>query len=112
MTTDLMATVGIPAPGQAPGVSTEHPVGRTRGLVPLLFALNFATALPPAALLFPANGPCPRVRPGSAAVLSAPDLAMLLGRPTIEIGSGRIELSDVDARLGGLDVWLDVFQVS
>jgi hypothetical protein len=81
------------------------------GLVPLLFALNFATALPPAALMFPAKAPCPVVRPGFAATLSAADLARLLERPTLEIGSGRIELADVDARLGGLALWLDVFQV-
>jgi hypothetical protein len=111
-----MTTEAVPADGgrlahQAPGAGAERPVVRAAGLVPLLFALNFAIALPPDAIIPPPDVAWPRVHPRCHAIVSAIDLAAALERPTRSVGCGRIMLADVDQRLRGLTVSLEVFRV-
>jgi hypothetical protein len=85
---------------------------RATGLAPLLFALNFAVGLPPKAMMAPPTPRYPTVRPLPRPIVSPSGLTMILGRPTIEIGRGRITLGEVDTRLGGLTISLDVFRAT
>jgi hypothetical protein len=83
---------------------------RATGLAPLLFALNFAVGLPPIAMIPPPTPPCPSVLPLPRPIVSPDGLTPVLGRPTVEIGRGRIRLGQVDRRLGGMVLSLDVFR--
>jgi hypothetical protein len=91
-------------------------VGRTTtltaGLETLLFALSLVTALPPAAMLAQPCAALPVVRSNPRALLSPIELATVLGRPTAEVGRGRVELREIDSRLHGLAVSLNVFRVT
>jgi hypothetical protein len=53
----------------------------------------------------------PKVLPRADAVVSPDDLAAVLGRLTVDVGRGRAMLENVDERLRGLVVSLDVFRV-
>jgi hypothetical protein len=81
------------------------------GIVPLLFAVNVATGLPPQALQFSPTRAWPTIRPRTHGIIEAPGLAVMLGRPVMELGRGCVVLGDVDERLRGLLVSLDVFRV-
>jgi hypothetical protein len=83
---------------------------RSTGLASLLFTLNFAIGLPPTAVTPPPTPAYPTVLPLPHPIVSPEGLTAVLGRPTVEIGRGRIGLGQVDTRLGGLVVSLDVFR--
>jgi hypothetical protein len=102
--------VGFP-PHRVAGASAAPSAARMRSLAPLHFALNFATALPPDALVFPPGAGWPEIRPAVRAIVSAADIATVLGRPTQVIGRGRVRLADLDERLVGLVVEIKAFQV-
>jgi hypothetical protein len=89
-----------------------HPTGQTTGVATLLFGLSLATALPPSALLMPSNAALPVVRSDAHPILSSIDLEAVLGRPTTEVGRGRVALEEVDRRMRRLVVSLAVFQVT
>jgi hypothetical protein len=88
------------------------PTGQTTGVATLLFGLSLATALPPSALLIPSNAALPVVRSDAHLILSSIDLEAALGRPTMEVGRGRVALEEVDRRMRRLVVSLAVFQVT
>jgi hypothetical protein len=85
--------------------------------LPLLFALNFAVGLPPGALArrsatAPVSGlTWPRVHSSQRAVASPDAVAAILGRPLSPVGRGVVLLGEVDCRLRGLAVVLDVMRV-
>jgi hypothetical protein len=89
-----------------------QPTGQTTGVATLLFGLSLATALPPSALLMPSNAALPVVRSDAHPILSSIDLEAALGRPTMEVGRGRVALEEVDRRMRRLVVSLAVFQVT
>ncbi len=96
----------------SPADDTEGATAHTPGLLTLLFELSLAVALPPAAILAPPTAVRPAVHSDPHAILNARELAAVLDRPTTEVGRGRVALGEVDRRLRGLVVWLDVFRVT
>jgi hypothetical protein len=90
------------------GPATDQPTW-TRSL---LFGLSLATGLPPAAMVPPPGSPRPKVRAEAQPVLGARELMAILGSSSVDGWSGRIALGEVDARLGGLEIVLSVFQVT
>jgi hypothetical protein len=92
--------------------SPSCPTGRTASLAPLLFGLGLATALPPAAIQAPPDVVQPTIQADALAILDSADLAVILDRLIIEIGGGRVALGEVDERLHGLVISLDVFRVT
>jgi hypothetical protein len=111
MMTSVAQSDGLTSPHRARCVDAERPVVRVKGLVPLLFALSFATGLPPDALKSPPAVAWPTIHPGADAVVSVADLATVLGWPAEEVGRGRVMLGEVDERLDGLVVSLEAFRV-
>jgi hypothetical protein len=85
---------------------------RTAGLAPLLFGLGLATALPQAAILAPPHVVQPTIHADTLPILDSTDLAMILDRSIAGIGGGRVDLGEVDARLDGLVVSVNVFRVA
>jgi hypothetical protein len=102
----------VPTPRPAPADDGERPTAHSSTLLPLLFALRHAAALPPAALLAPPGAARPTLRPEPNALLDPPALAAALGHPAAEVGRGRVALGELDARLGGLTVSLEAFRVA
>jgi len=91
--------------------ATGRATPRTAGAAPLLFGLGVAMALPPAATLARPALALPTIRSDPDAILDAVDLAAVLGRPTVEVGRGRVALAEVDERLLDLAASLQVFRV-
>ena len=85
---------------------------RAARLVPLLFGLGLATALPPAAMLAPPDAIQPTIRFDTYPILDAADLSTILARSAADVGHGHIALSEVDVRLLGLAAWVSVFRVA
>ncbi len=111
MITDVIPAEGGLPPGLSPRANNERPVGRVTGLVPLLFALNFAVGLPPKAIVSPPGPAWPTVLPSPRAIVSSDDLAAVLGRAILDLSRGRVRLGQVDERLRGLVVSLAIFRV-
>jgi hypothetical protein len=63
-------------------------------------------------MLVSPNAALPAVRSDPHAILSPIELAAVLGRPTAEVGRGRVALAEIDQRLHDLVVSLDVFRVT
>jgi hypothetical protein len=91
--------------------ASECDMERQKGLVTMLFGLSLATALPAAGMLAPVHVVRPLLR-SDAAIVGPSGLAAALGRPVAEVWRGRIALGEVDERLGGLEILLDVLQVT
>jgi len=112
----MMTRLEVAADGSTLRPTPVDEVGRTTtltaGLETLLFALSLVTALPPGAMLAQPNAALPAVRPDPHALLNPGELTTVLGRPTVEVGRGRVELREIDPRLHGLAVSLDVFRVT
>lgn len=87
------------------------PATPSMGLISLLFALNVATGLPPEALQFSPATAWPRVRSRTDGIIQSESLWAMLERPIINLGHGEAVLGDVDERLRGLAVLLDVYRV-
>ncbi|MFN8637139.1 MAG: hypothetical protein U0893_25100 [Chloroflexota bacterium] len=77
----------------------------------LLFGLSLATALPPAAILPPRRVAQSAVRAGRDAILQPPDLAAALGRPPAELWRGRVQVGEIDQRLHGLEMLLQIVRM-
>lgn len=110
MMTDVRRADVRSRPGGDPVGRTDGTKDLATGLAPLLFALNFAVGLPPKAMMPPPTPSFPTVLPLPRPIVSPSGLTVVLGRPTVEIGRGRIDLREVDVRLGGLVVSLGVFR--
>jgi hypothetical protein len=90
----------------APGPATAT----TTGLESLLFGLGLAVALPPAALLSPTDVGRLTVLPTARPMLGGGELGRIVGGTPVEVSRGRIALSEVDRRLRGLVVVLDLYR--
>jgi hypothetical protein len=77
---------------------------------PLLYGLSLAAVLPPDAWLSPAHCILPTILPTPGPILDPTMLQTVIGRPAVEVGSGLIALRDVDRRLPGLSLALDLFR--
>jgi hypothetical protein len=89
---------------------------RPSALVPfqaaaLFYGLSLAAVLPPAAWLPPAHEALPTIHPTAHTAIDVVALATSLLEPVTELGRGRIALGEVDRRLGGLSLALDLFRV-
>jgi DNA-binding CsgD family transcriptional regulator len=84
---------------------------RAARLPSLLLGLSLAAALPPDAIVAPLHAGQPVVHRASQTLVDARELETVLNRPTTLVGSGRVALGEVDARLAGLTVQLDAFRV-
>src|SRR6185503_2062068 len=91
--------------------ASECDTERQTGLVTMLFGLSLATALPAAGMLATAHVVRLMLRP-DAAILDPLEVAAALGWPVAEVWRGRIALGEVDERLVGLEMLLDVLQVT
>lgn len=96
-------------PGWTPADVAERPTTRPIVPAPLLFALGFATALPPATLRPPAET-LPTVYRLTDSTIRLDQVSASMGRPVCVAGCGEIPLDQVDARLAGLAASLEVFQ--
>jgi hypothetical protein len=110
--TSLMATDDVHTIRLEKVDAIGRPTGRIASLAPLLFGLGLATALPPAALQAPPDVVLPTIQADALAILDSADLAVILDRPIIEIGGGRVALGEVDERLVGLVASVNVFRVA
>jgi hypothetical protein len=77
----------------------------------LLYGLSLAVALPPAAWLTPPGSALPKIHSTVGPVLDLAAMATALLQPVAELGCARIALGEVDRRLPGLSVSLDLFRV-
>jgi hypothetical protein len=77
----------------------------------LYYGLSLAAVLPPAAWLPPVHGALPSIHPTTEPAIDVVTLATSLLEPVMELGRGRIALGEVDRRLGGLSLALDLFRV-
>lgn len=94
-----------------PSTPADRETTATTGLVTLLLALNFATALPPVATIFSPTAAQPRVFPAAHPIVNPIGLQAVLGRPLADVGRGLVALGDIDARLDGLIAALDVYRL-
>jgi hypothetical protein len=79
--------------------------------VALLYGLSLAVVLPPGAWLPPPEYALPTIHPTAGPVLDLVAMATDLGQSVTELGCARIALGEVDRRLPGLSLSLDLFQV-
>lgn len=103
--TDELPTLHLP-PASAHRPTTPVPLQS----VSLLYGLSLAMVLPPAAWLPPQNHALPAISPTPATVLAAAELQAALTRTVAEAGRGQIALREVDQRLHGLLLSLDLFR--
>lgn len=85
--------------------------GQTSELVPLLFGLSLAVVLPPDALIAPAGPVEPGIWLDSLAEVRVAAVEAVLGRRTVAVGAGHVDLDEVDRRLAGLVVQLNAYRV-
>jgi hypothetical protein len=100
----------LPTVGLEP-LDDPEPASTTR-LETLLFALSLVATLPPTAMLASSRAALPFVQAEPQPVLTAFDLEATIGRPTTEVGRGRIGLGEIDQRMHRLLVSLNVYQVT
>ncbi len=77
----------------------------------LLFELSLAAALPPDSVMTPAGAVKAVVHSSRDAIVSRETIAAVVGRPMSEARRGRVSLGEVDERLRGLGVRLEVYRV-
>jgi hypothetical protein len=99
--------VQIDGPRPSPG-RTGQVIPQTVHLLPLLFALNFAIGLPPGSVARLPDAGWPTVRASDRPLINAASLAAILARPVAPAALGTILLGEVDRRLAGLAVTIDV----
>ena len=93
-------------------LSCERTLSVAKATLPtLLFGLNLAIALPPDAIVAPADAARPVIHTLSQPIVEAGELEAVLHRPTVSVGMGRVALGEVDTRLHGLVVRLQAFRV-
>jgi hypothetical protein len=112
MMTRLTATDTLPTLRLDLVDATVGTTPRAAELAPLLFGLGLAMALPPAAILAPPQVVLPTIRSDAHAILDSVDLGVVLDRSIAGVGHGRVAPGEVDKRLGGLVVSLDVFRIT
>ena len=109
-----MTTSVLVADGPALRINCEGECRRTTPVpprsAPLLFGLSLAAALPSAAWVPPPHSGLRAIHPTLRPILDSLELQTALGRPVAEVGRGRIALGDVDRRLHGLSLALDVLR--
>ena len=92
--------------------STGEPTGAPApSMLTLLFELSLAAALPPDSVMAPAGAVKAVVHSSRDALISREAIASVVGRPISEARRGRVSLGEVDARLRGLGVRLEVYRV-
>jgi hypothetical protein len=81
------------------------------GSATLLYGLSLAVALPPAAWRPPPNPAVPAIHPTAGNGLDLVAMTTALLQPVTELGCARIALGDLDRRLCGLSLALDLYRV-
>jgi hypothetical protein len=109
--TDDLQTLSIPI--EAPIDSERRPTTPVPlQSVPLLYGVSLAVALPPAAWLPPSHQAVPAISSRSCPIIATAELRTALNRPVAEAGRGYVALGDVDLRLHGLTLSLDLFRAA
>jgi hypothetical protein len=89
----------------------SQPVIGLAGSPILLLGMSLATALPPTVLLSPPGAVRPVVRSDHHTSLDLTKLTAALDRPTAELWRGQIHLGEIDERLRGLEMRLQIVRV-
>jgi hypothetical protein len=105
MLTDYVSSAHVDVPDDGGCLTTSR-------LDTFLFGLSLALALPPKAMVAPPDVFLPTILPSVAPIVTAGEVAGVLGHAAYEVGRGQVAASEIDARLDGLRISLDVLRLS